>query len=88
MKITFEMLKKLVAEQVVRIQEEKFGKQTKAEDHDDDAEEVEADGYADTLEKPVNHYKALKKEEARLHQRLATIAEQKKRLARKIKTSK
>mgnify|MGYP003519530409 FL=1 len=83
--ITREMIKKLVVEQLKRINESKFGKQSPAEDHCDDADETEADELADTLAKPVNHYKALKNEEARLRKRLNQIAEKKKKLARKIK---
>ncbi len=38
-----------------------------------DAKEVDADGYANTLENPVDFKKALKIEEARLTQRLRKV---------------
>jgi hypothetical protein len=42
-----------------------------------DAEEVDADGLADTLEKKIDYVKALKIEESRLLKRLKKIREQK-----------
>jgi hypothetical protein len=51
------------------------------------AEEVDADSYADALEKKIDFVKALKLEEARLSKRLKRIKEQKERAMNYIKSS-
>jgi hypothetical protein len=51
------------------------------------AEEVDADSYADALEKKIDFVKALKLEEARLSKRLKRIKEQKERAMDYIKSS-
>ena len=51
------------------------------------AEEVDADSYADALEKKIDFVKALKLEEARLSKRLKRIKEQKERAMDRIKRS-
>ena len=58
-----------------------------AEEAAKDTEEVDADEYADTLEKKVDMMKALKIEEARLLRRVKKIREEKKVLALNIADS-
>jgi regulator of replication initiation timing len=58
------------------------------EDAAKDAEEVDADGYADSLENHIDHYKALGLEETRLIKRLAQIHEAKKAAAKKVAAKK
>lgn len=72
MKLTPQMLKQIVKEEMG-----KFGKMRDTKDAAKDTEEVEADGYADTLEKHVDMLKTLKVEESKLLKRLAQIREQK-----------
>ena len=79
MKLTKKMLKQIVKEEAA-----KFGNGKSVEDTADDAEETDADEYADSLEKHIDYIKALKIEEARLHRRLKAINEQKKLAAAKI----
>ena len=73
MKLTSTLLKRIIMQEVA-----KFGKERSTEDAAGDADEVEADEYADTLENPHNYYKALGLEEARLVKRLNKIREAKK----------
>ena len=77
MKLTSEMLRRIVAEEM-----KGFGKMGRPED--EHAEEVDADGYAETLEKHVDHAKALKMEEARLTRRLRHIREQRTALVKRM----
>ena len=49
-----------------------------------DAEEVDADEYADTLEKDLDHLKALKIQESRLRKQLGRISTAKKILVRRL----
>lgn len=77
MKLTSQMLRKIVAEEM-----KGFGKMMDPEDAK--ADEVDADGYADTLEKHVDHAKALKTEEARLTRRIKHIREQRVALLRRM----
>jgi hypothetical protein len=51
------------------------------------AEEVDADGFADTLEKDIDFIKALKIKEARLLSRLKALREAKGKLRAKISKS-
>lgn len=83
MKLTKELLKKLVKEESA-----KFGAQEDVEDRVKDTEETDADEYADSTEKHIDFMHALKIEEARLKNRLAKISEQKKRTLRLIKSGK
>lgn len=76
-KLTSKMLRKIVAEEM-----RGFGKMAQPEDMH--AEEVDADGYAETLEKHVDHAKALKMEEARLARRLRHIREQRAALVKRL----
>jgi len=88
MKLTTTILKKIIAEEVTKLREAKamkgFGDMESTEDAAKDAEEVDADEYADSLEHHVDHYKALGLEEARLTRRLAQIHEAKKKAAAKL----
>ena len=79
MKLTPRLLKQIIEEEAA-----KFGKMTDTEDAANDAEETDADEFADTLEKQVDFVKALKIEENRLVKRLAQIREAKIRVAKKI----
>jgi len=88
MKLTSTLLKRIIAEEVTKFREAKamkgFGDMEATEDAADDAEEVDADEYADSLEHHINHYKALGLEENRLVKRLAKINEMKKVVARRV----
>lgn len=79
MKLTPSLLKKIIEEEAA-----KFGAMVDTEDAADDAEETDADEYADTLDKHIDFVKALKIEEGRLTTRLAKIREAKARIAKKI----
>jgi hypothetical protein len=72
MKLTSTLLKKIVMQEVA-----KFKAMKSTEDAAKDADEVDADEFADTLENPHNYYKALGLEEARLLKRLKRIKEAK-----------
>jgi hypothetical protein len=72
MKLTPQMLKQLVEEEMKH-----FGKGEETEDAPKDTEEVDADEYADSLEKKIDYVKALKIEEARLLKRLAQVQKKK-----------
>jgi hypothetical protein len=78
MKLTSTLLKKIVMQEVA-----KFKAERSTEDAAADADEVDADEYADTLENPHNYYKALGLEEARLTKRLKKIREAKLRLLKR-----
>lgn len=78
MKLTSSLLKKIVIQEVA-----KFKAMKSTEDAAKDADEVDADEFADTLENPHNYYKALGLEEARLMKRLKRIKEAKIALLRR-----
>jgi hypothetical protein len=78
MKLTSALLKKIIMQEVV-----KFKAERSTEDAAKDAEEVDADEFADTIENPHNYYKALGLEEARLVKRLEKIREAKRALQNK-----
>jgi hypothetical protein len=82
-KLTNEMLKRLVMEEAA-----KFGAEKSTEDAASDTEEVDADEYADALEKKIDMYKALKIEERKVAKRLATLREQKRLLLKKLASKK
>lgn len=82
-KLTIQSLKNIIREEAA-----KFSAPEEVEGIEKDTKEVDADGFADTLEKPVDMLKALKIEESRLNRRLAKIAEQKKVCVKKIMESK
>lgn len=81
MKLTNNLLKKIIAEEVA-----KFGEMESTEDRAKEAEELDADelGSDDALAKKIDYIKALKIEEARLRRRLKKIAETRSRLLRTI----
>ena len=79
MRLTRDLLKKIILKEVAKFMAEKS-----TEDAAKEADEVDADEYADTLENPHNYYKALGLEEARLEKRLKRIKETKAALKRKI----
>lgn len=84
MKLTTTVLKRIIAEELSKFNESKlFGDMKDVEDVD--ADEVDASDYADSLENPIDHYKALGLEETRLIHRLAQIHEAKKKVAKKAK---
>jgi hypothetical protein len=79
MKLTRELLKKIIEEETA-----KFGDPIDTETAAKKTEETDADEFADSLEKHIDYVKALKIEETRLMKRLATIAEEKKRLGKRL----
>lgn len=76
MKLTSKMLKKIIEEEVSKLESDEL--------KDDKPEETDADEYADSLEKHVDFVKALKVEEKRLTKRLAQIQEQKAKAMKKL----
>ena len=89
MKLTTTVLQKIIAEEVSKFRESKlFGDMQSTEDAAKDADEVDADEYADSLENHIDHYKALGLEETRLIKRLAQIHEAKKAAAKKVAAKK
>jgi hypothetical protein len=87
MKLTTTTLKRIIAEEVAKFKESKlFGDMESVEDVD--ADEVDADEFADSLEHHVDHYKALGLEEARLVKRLSQIQEAKKNVAKSVAAKK
>jgi hypothetical protein len=79
MKLTSQMLKKIIMEEVA-----KFGDMEDVEDVK--ATEVDADefGTDKALEKKLDYMKALKIEEGRLRRRIEKIAEARRRVARSL----
>ena len=91
MKLTSNILKRIIAEEVTKFREAKlFGDMRDTADAADDAEELDADelGTDAALENPIDHYKALGLEETRLIKRLAKIQEAKKAITRKVASKK
>ena len=78
MKLSSSVLRRIIAEEA-----SKFKRDT-PEAAAKDTEEVEADEYADTLEKHVDMMKNLKMEENRLTRRLKKIREEKMLVAKRI----
>lgn len=70
MKLTSNLLKKIIEEEVA-----KFGDMEDTEKRAKDTDEVDADEFADSLEKKIDYIKALKIEEGRLRRRLQRISE-------------
>lgn len=77
MRLTNELLKRIIKEEMA-----KFGKMEDVESVK--GEETDADEYADSLEKKIDFIKALKIEENRLRNRIAKITETRRRVARSI----
>lgn len=82
-RITPDFLKKMILDEAKKLQKEtlEMGK-----DHPEkvSAEEVDADEYADTLEKEIDHMKALKIHEQKLASKLEKIKEERIKLQKKI----
>lgn len=70
MKLTSKLLKRIIEEEVG-----KFGDMEDTEKRAKDTDEVDADEFADSLEKKIDYIKALKIEEGRIRRRLAKISE-------------
>lgn len=79
------MIIKATPKLIETIIEEEFGKMQSTEDAAKEVEEVDADEYADTLEKKVDMLKALKIEEQRLMKKLLKIKEQKLSIYKNLK---
>lgn len=79
-KLTIETLKRIIQQEA-----QKFGEPEDVEKVASKTTEVDADEYADTLEKQVDMMSALKIEEARLNRRLKQIGETKAKLMKSIK---
>lgn len=79
MKLTDKMLRQIIEEEAG-----KFGKEKDVEDAPKDTDEVDADEFADSLEKKIDYVKALKIEESRLRKRWKKIQEEKRRVAAAI----
>lgn len=79
MKLTSTVLKRIVKEELG-----KFGKERDVESVPKDTDEVDADEYADTLDKQFDFAKALGLEETRLRRRLKRVAEQRRRALKKL----
>lgn len=77
MKLTNELLKKIIKEEMAKFGEMEDVEKVKAD-------ETDADEYADSLEKKIDFIKALKIEENRLLRRIAKINETRRRVARSI----
>lgn len=78
MKLTSSLLKKIVLQEM-----KKFKAEKSTEDASKEADEIDADEFANSLENQFNYYKALGLEEARLTNRLKKIRELKMTLLRK-----
>jgi len=77
MKLTSTLLRRIIEEEV-----SKFGDMRSTESAAKDADEVDADEYADALEKKIDYMKALKIEESRLRRRIIRINETRRKLAK------
>lgn len=82
-KITPEVLKRIIVQEARKLQME-AAQEDADRPEDVDANETDADEYADTLAHHIDHLKALKIHEQRLQQKLQKIAEAKSALRKKI----
>jgi len=82
-KITPSFLKKIIIDEARKLRLETL-EQGKEDVEKVVADEIEADEYADTLEKEIDFIKALKIKEARLVKSLQKIREAKNRMRRRI----
>ena len=83
--LTPNMLHKIVIEEMTKLREENLSKKLKTpEEKGKETKEVDADGYADTLEKHIDMLKALKVKENKLRMELRSLDERKQKLIRKI----
>lgn len=83
MKLTPRILNRIIAEEM-----SKLGAGKDVEDCANDAEETDADEYADSLEKKIDYAKALKIEEGRVRRRLAKIVETRARVLKSLRGNK
>lgn len=75
-KLTPTIIKKMIAEEAEKLEStEERAKETK---------EVDADEFADTLEKQIDYVKVLKLEETRLTKRLMLVKEAKQKILKRI----
>ena len=82
-KITPSFLKKMIVDEAKKLRLETL--ETGVTDVEKvEAEEVDADEYADSLEKDIDHVKALQIHERRLSRKLKAIREAKRLLQRRI----
>jgi hypothetical protein len=79
MKLTSSQLRKIIEEEA-----NKFGDEEDVEKAAAETEEVDADEFADTLDKKIDYVKALKIEEARLIKRIKKIRESKAKVLKTI----
>jgi hypothetical protein len=75
MRLTTDLLKKIILKEANKLSKEKSANSVSAK-------EVDADELADTLEKHIDYAKALNIEESRLKKRLAKIAETRTRISK------
>lgn len=78
--LTPKMLRRLIEAEVKK----GFGDMEDVEKREKDTDEVDADEYADALEKHVDYLKALKVEEKRLSTRLQRVKESRRRVAKAL----
>lgn len=78
-KLTSGLLRNIIEEEIA-----KFGKVVSTEERAKKTEEVDADEFADSLEKHIDYVKALKIEESRITKRLKRIREAKAKAIKKI----
>jgi hypothetical protein len=81
-KLTPTLLRKLVMEEKKKIQESLEQGEESVEKVK--ADEVDADGYADSIEKDIDHIAVLKIQESILKRKYAKVKAAKKRLVKKI----
>lgn len=88
MKLTSEMLKRIIEEEVKKSKGKKKSK-SKSDSMEVKAKEVDADGYgkSENLENHVNYAAALKLEHKRLIKRLKKISEERARIKQIISSS-
>jgi len=82
-RITPKFLKKIIIDEARKLRLETL-EQGKDDVESTTADEVEADEFADTLEKEIDFIKALKIKEARLVKNLKKIRERKNKMRRRI----
>lgn len=79
MKLTSKMLRRIIEEEA-----SKFGKEEAPEDAAGDTEEVDADEFADSLQKKIDYEKAMQLEEKRLRRRFKKVREARVRVRKQI----
>lgn len=88
MKLTPALLRRIVLEERARMMRESAKSDPvasgKAHPSDISPDEVDADGYADTLAQDIDHMKALKIQEAQLAAKLRRIQEAKRRVRARV----